>query len=286
MSEPGTLAVGTRIGPYRVSGHVAGNTYRALHVTTSARVLIEVASIADWRDIMLETMRAQRLAEALHHPGIARIIGSGVLTDHRPWIATEVPSGLGLYELIARRTLPVGEATTLIRDVADVLAYAHARGILHRALTLRSITLTNGARFPLCVGDWGLRVDDLGVFSAPELTMGGRYDGRIDVYALGVIAFRAVTRRFPGEGGIFDVPQAPTGLATLIARMLAIAPQERPIAAEVRAIASELLAGDTSEDVVQIGRPRFPKPRWTPAPDVVITSERAPTVSGEIKDKP
>jgi len=235
---------------------------------------------------MREMMRAQRLAEALKHPGVARIIERGVLADHRPWIATEVPSGLGLYEVIARRTLVVGEATSLIRDVADVLAYAHARGVIHRALTLRSITMRSGAAFPLCISEWGLRVDDLGVFGAPELTMDGRFDGRIDVYALGVIAFRAVTRRFPGEGGVFDVPHAPTGLATLIARMLAISPSERPIAAEVRAVASELIAaGEDGEDVVQVGKPRFSRPKWTPSPELVITSERAPTASGEIEKK-
>src|SRR5690606_38739796 len=38
-------------------------------------------------------------------------------------------------------------------------------------------------------------------------------------------------------------------------------------------------------DFVRASGPRFPRPRWTPAPDVVITSERASTVSGEITKK-
>jgi serine/threonine protein kinase len=281
MSETGNLAVGTRIGSFRVVGHLVGNIYRAVQVDGPGRVLIEIGSIDNWRDTMREMMRAQRLVEALEHPGVARIVDRGILADHRPWIATEVPHGLGLYEVIARRALPPPEVTALIRDVADVLAYAHARGIIHRALTLRSIVMTVDRPFPLCVADWGLRVDDLGVFGAPELSMGGSFDGRVDVYALGVIAFRAVSRRFPGEGGIYDVPDAPTGLATLVARMLAISPSERPIAAEVRAIATELIA---SGDDVIVSKPRFSKPRWTPSPDVSITSERAPTAAGEISD--
>jgi serine/threonine protein kinase len=276
------LEVGDGIGAFRVTGHLVGNTYRAMHVESAQRVFIEVAPFDNWRETIVEMLRAQRLVEWLHHPGVARIVDRGVLQDHRPWMATEVPNGLGLYELIARRAMPAAEATALIRDAADVLAYAHSRGVVHRALTLRSIIVTTGrGDFPICIADWGLRVDDLGVFAAPELSVGGSFDGRVDIFALGVIAFRAVTRRFPGEGGIYDVPGVPTSLATLIARMLAIAPTERPHAVEVRDSAAELLDADL------VRTPRFSKPRWTPSPEIVIhTSERAPTASGEIEKEP
>jgi serine/threonine protein kinase len=219
-----------------------------------------------------------------------------------------VPSGIGLADLLARREMPPNELAMLIRDLAEVLAFAHAYGVVHRGLSLRSIVLATGPRsFPLVITDWGMRTAGLGVFAAPELTTYAEFDGRADVYSLGVIAFRAATCMFPGEGGVFDVPGVPTGLATLIARMLAIDPNERPTAAEVRALADELIAIDagdeptavtpvpelirfgdetppTADDVVYPGGPRFGKPKWTPAPELTIrTSERAPTASGEIK---
>jgi serine/threonine protein kinase len=290
------LVVGDQIGAYRVVSHLAGNTYRAVHASGVGRVLLELAPPDNWREISLLMLRAQRLVESLEHPGIARIVDRGILADRRPWMATEVPSGIGLYELIARRELPPAELAALIRDIADVLAYAHSLGVVHRALTLRSVVLATGPRhYPLSIADWGMRSGNIGVYAAPELSMHHTIDGGVDVYSLGVIAFRAATRKFPGEGGIFDVPGVPHGLGTLITRMLAIDPKERPTAAKVRALAHELIANDdalaaddaapAADDVVYSG-PRFSRPKWTPAPITPITSERAPTASGLITKKP
>lgn len=286
-----TLSVGDQVGPYRVVSHLAGTTYRAVHVSGAGRVLLELAPPDDWREMSLLMLRAQRLVESLQHPGIAHIVDRGILADRRPWIATEVPSGIGLYDLIARRELPARELAGLIRDIADVLAYAHALGVVHRALTLRSIVLATGPRsYPLSIADWGMRSGDIGVYAAPELSAQVAIDGRVDVYSLGVIAFRAATRTFPSEA-VRDVPGVPKGLGTLIAEMLAIDPNDRMTAAEVRALAHELVVGDDAtapmtDDIVHPSGPRFGKPKWTPSPDTPITSEHAPVVSGQITKKP
>ncbi len=298
------LAVGDRVGSYRVVGHLDGSTYRAVHIGSARRALIEIAPIAMWRETTVQMLRAQRLVDMLQHPGIARIVERGMLADRTPWMATEVPSGIALTDLIERRVMPPHETAALIRDVAGVLEYAHHLGVVHGALSVRSIVIATGAhKFPIAVADWGAIVEDLGVFGAPELTTGVAIDGRADVYALGVIAFRTATGTFPGDYGVYDVPGAPTGLATLIARMLAIDPRERPTAAEVYASICELLSDDAldtapmpkidpeeveaddGDDFVHAGAPRFTRPRWTPSPEVRITSERAPTASGEIRKK-
>lgn len=246
----------------------------------------------------MQMLRAQLLVQSLRHPGIARIVERGMLPDRRPWIATEVPSGLGLYDLVSRRAMSPAELAALVRNVADVLAYAHSLDVVHRALTFRAIVLATGPRsFPVAIADWGRPPENLGVFAAPELWTDTLYGGRVDVYSLGVIAFRIATGRFPDEGGVSDVPGAPDALAVLIARMLATDPNERPSAAEVRTRAGELVGElgrapsredeDTQPgvDIVHASGPRFPRPRWTPSPDIVITSERAPTVAGEIRPK-
>jgi eukaryotic-like serine/threonine-protein kinase len=295
------LRVGDQLGSYRITGHFIGTTYRAVHVETARRALIDIGSVDNWRAGGVAVMRAQRVLDSMRHPGIVRITEYGMLGDRRTWLATEVPSGIALYELIGRRVMPPLETAALIRDVADVLAYAHALGVVHRALTLRSITMATGRRtFPLAIADWGLHVAELGAFGAPELSTTLPYDGRVDVYALGVIAFRAATGRFPGEGGVFEVGDAPPGLAALITRMLAIDPNERPASVQVKHVAQELVSEimDTRpfaratghsaaqiDDVVHAATPRFAKPRWTPAPATPITSERAPTASGVIIKK-
>lgn len=298
------LTVGDRVGSYRIVNYLDGNTYRAVHIGSARRALIEIAPGTSWRETTVQMLRAQRLVDMLQHPGIARIVERGMLADRTPWMATEVPSGIGLGDLIERRVMPAHETAALIRDISTVLAYAHDLGVVHGALTVRSIVIATGAhKFPIAVADWGVRVEELGIYGAPELSTGVPFDGRADVYALGVIAFRTATCTFPGERGVFDVPGVSTALATLIARMLAIDPDERPTATEVHASVCELLSDDAldtapmprldpedvivpdGDDFVHAGAPRFSRPRWTPSPELRITSERAPTASGEIRKK-
>jgi serine/threonine protein kinase len=172
------------------------------------------------------------------------------------------------------------------------------------------VLATGTGEFPIAIADWGLRAGNIGVYAAPELATNAQPDGRADVYSLGVIAFRAATRRFPNNAGGSELRGVSSGLATLISRMLALDPNDRPTAAEVRALAQELLTNEraieaaaaatpvpdllsfaeetppTADDIVYQGGPRFGKPKWTPNPELSITSERAPTAPDETNKKP
>ncbi len=113
---------------------------------------------------------------------------------------------------------------------------------------------------PISVGEWGSLhapdkpADDLGfgVYAAPERAR-GLCDGRADVFALGVLAYRAATGKFPFVPPEL-VPGIPGKLGALIARMLAPDRTQRPTAAEVY------------KDLATDHGPRFATPRWTPAP--------------------
>jgi serine/threonine-protein kinase len=283
------LAIGDRVGPYRIVGALAPNAYRAVHVTSPRRVVVYIGGATRWRETAIDVLRAARMIDSLAHPGIAPIVDRGVMPDRRPWWASEVPNGMRLYDLIVRRTMATDEAGELVRDLADALAHAHARSFVHGALTLRSIVLATGERkFPLCITDWGMAAsaDDRGVYTAPEAEV----TAAADIYSLGVIAYRATTRRFPADRVIDELPGVAPSLALLIARMLAVDPGERPSASEVRALAKELLAEPANaprEDIVHVSTPRFSKPKWTPAPPITVTSEGADSAAaaGEIVDK-
>ena len=331
-AAPIAIAPGDVIGPYRVIAELAGGGYRAQRLGHPATYWLEVAT-TDWRTAAVRMMRAARVVESLLHPGVARIVDHGVDKrdgGKRAWQATELPAGVALYDVISRRVMTAAEVTKLVRDLAAVLAHAHAHGVVHGALAMRAVVIPTGERATqtnVCIADWGHPPRDIGVYAAPELAAGrkdasrdmraasstaewqcGRIDGRTDVYALGVIAFRAAAGRFPVPP-IDDVPGAPAGLAMLIARMLANDPAERPTAAEVGALAAELALGVTlsieavatptgdvnevieleafvnDDVVVELVPPRFSKPKWTPAPPVAITSDVAGTVAGEIDSK-
>ncbi len=249
------LAIGAVIGDLRVLASAPGGGHRAVD-GRGRHVILELGADAG----------ALRAIES--HPGVAVILARGVL-DGRPWSATEIPNGMPLYDVVAKRTLEPRELAALVREIATVLDYAHAHGVIHGALALRSITLSTGELpFPVCIADWGAPADT-GVYAAPE--RGRAHDGRVDVYALGVIAFRALLGRFPAANEL-PPPSTPRALARLIAKMTTPQAELRPTAGEVRALASELLV-----------EPRFASPRWTPAPP--ITSEQVSSASGEIESK-
>jgi serine/threonine protein kinase len=233
------LAVGDRVGAYRLIGSHPGGGFRAVS-DAGRRVRVEVAAATDM-------LRVISLVSSLDHPGIGRVVDRGVLTDHRLWLATEIADGVALSEIMSRRVLAVAEVVDMIRDVASVLRHLHERGLTHDALQPHAITIRTGARsFPIQLGGWS------------ELRAG---DGRGDIHALGVLAYRALTGKFPGLHVPELIPGVPGAISSLIVRMLAADPEDRPDAATI-ALEIAGLSGDRS-----LAGPRFARPRWTPAPE-------------------
>jgi serine/threonine protein kinase len=252
--ESEDVMIGDHIGAYRITGTLPNGAYSAVHRHQARKVQLVVATARD-------LVEYARTIQALPHPGIATIVDRGALADGRPWLAIDVPSGLALFELIARRPMPSVEVAALIYNVAGVLAFAHDHGVAHGNLTLHSIVLVTGRRdLPVCITDLG---------------RSGNGDPKDDIHALGTIAYRAVSQLFP-TAVTDSVPAAEPALAELIVRMLATDPAERPTAAEVRAAAAELIDVDDRVHVTA----RFAAPKWTPAPP--INSDANPAVAGEI----
>ncbi len=287
---------GLRIGDYQVEQELDGSPfaqrYRAVHSVLPRRALVKVArTVEDGVAVLREAC----ILAALPHPGIVHVYETGRLPDHRTWFAYELVDGLTLAGAFHART--VGDelgsiepvvAVGMIRDVAEVLAFAHQRGVIHAGITPeRLIIVGRGRGFPMCVADWSAaRTHDAlpvaaepGPFVAPELALGETIDDRVDVYALGVVAYRALTGTLPFEQGAageepvpaeVHCPDAPRELTQLIDQMIEHDRWDRPSAAEARA---ELawLAADLAKPG-SLARPpdivRIRKPRWTPQVDL------------------
>ncbi|MGE0871079.1 MAG: protein kinase [Kofleriaceae bacterium] len=240
-------------------------------------------------------------SEARQHPGIAQVVGCGIVAGRR-WTATVIAEGQTVFDAIARATLSSQEVLKLIYDVAIVLAHAHERGAIHRSLTTRNITFRLAAPgYPVSVSGWTDTLIDIGasartVFTAPEIGYSRSLDGRVDVYALGVIAYRAVTGTMP-RGGDDVVEGAPAPIAALILAMLQRDPNRRPTSNMVRERAASLLKlSQASQDATEpqpfargsrvmrqpntqrLSPPRFSAPKWTPPNGPGATD----IVSGEI----
>lgn len=272
MTRPRTVTrdrfqPGARIGDYVVESELrseeTGVVYIATHVVLPRKVALKVmhAQSAWLRTMAIQMLREACLLEALHHPGIPRVYECGVLPDRRPWTAFERPVGVSLASLLDEGGgLPVVDLVLVLRDVADLLTHAHARGVVHRSLTADAILRTPDRSFPVCVEHW-----DNALTLDTEVRVA--VDARDDVHALGVIAFRALTGSMPERSvAVADRwPAAPHELASLLDNMLATEPTARPSSEEVRDRARWLAA--TLEQI------SFEKPRWTPArgvsPDVI-----------------
>jgi serine/threonine-protein kinase len=260
-------------------------------------------------------LREACILEAIAHPGIPIVYETGLLEDRRPWLAFEASHGPTLDDLLASGAFPLIEVAALLRDVAGVLEHTHHRGVIHRGLRPDRIVITPARRYPLCIPDWSeALVHDATIpvrqvvpegsrsYVAPELLREraggplGLLDGGVDVFALGVIAHRALTGGLPIAPGLGAEPflpsherrpDAPRDLAAIIDSMLSFDPLGRPSASEVRSGVDWLFATDSllhapgaatheasltvapvppssKDELVQLTQQRLPRPRWTP----------------------
>lgn len=162
-------------------------------------------------------LREARMAAQLSHPNIVPVYRADDIGGFA-FFAMGFVDGTTLGERIRDRgTLPVADVVRVMREVAWALAYAHARGIVHRDVKPDNILLERGTGRAV-VTDFGIARADfnpaltqdglvLGTvhFMSPEQASGEALDGRSDLYALGCIGFLALSGRLPFEG---DAPQA------------------------------------------------------------------------------
>jgi|HubBroStandDraft_6_1064221.scaffolds.fasta_scaffold104540_2 serine/threonine protein kinase len=258
-----------RIGDYRLEAELTASpsarTYRATHQVLPRQAVVKIA--CEPHD-SLGVLREACILAALPHPGIVRVYEVGRLDDHRTWFASEIVEGLTLAGTLELGALDAAVAIGIVRDVAEILAHGHQRGVVHAGLVPDRIVLTARTRgFPLCITDWSaarthdaqsIHMWEPGPYTAPELAR-GELDDRADVFALGAIAYRALTGEAPDGAPIAALaPELPRSVTTLVEQMLAYDRWDRPSSAEVRADLAGL-ADDAPTEMLRIR-----KPRWTP----------------------
>ncbi|MEU4693122.1 serine/threonine-protein kinase [Actinoplanes sp. NPDC023714] len=215
-----------------------------------------------------EAFAAARLCHphitGIHDFGEARITFGEELTV--PFVVMELNDGESLGARIGRQgSLDWREAVTVAAEVASALATAHARGVVHRDVTPANVMLTGaGAKvvdfgISAVVGQRDAAPDGslLGTpaYLAPERLGGASVSPATDVYALGLLLYRALTGRMPWPAEntaealrahlysdpepVPDLPGMPGGVAAMCLRCLAKNPADRPAAADVaRALAA------------------------------------------------
>jgi serine/threonine protein kinase len=267
------FAPGMRIGDYQIERELAdeatGVVYLGTHTVLPRQAGVKVMHAAaepprpgEERGRPVRVLQEAILLESLSHPGIPRVFECGTLPDRRPWAAFERLEGVTLASLISGGPMTVADLVVVLRDVGDLLAHAHARGVVHRRLTADAIVRTPDRGSSVSVRHW----------ADARMSTEGRVDPQADpqndVHALGVVAFHALVGADPEEGAATAdrCPGAPAELASLIDQMLAGDAASRPPSDEVRDRARWL--ADTFE-------PRMSdRLRWTPP--LSVTADAIP----------
>jgi formylglycine-generating enzyme required for sulfatase activity/tRNA A-37 threonylcarbamoyl transferase component Bud32 len=228
---------------------------------------------------MLERFRREAETIAgLSHPNIVPLYFIGQ-RDDLLYLAMPCIAGGSIADRLAREgPLPVDDVVRIVTEVASALAHAHKRGVIHRDIKPPNI-LVDAESGRCLVTDFGIaRSTDLAQLTAtgimlgtpaylsPEQVTGEAVDHRVDIYALGVMAYELLTGRVPFEGptpmaammkrlggppdSVITVrADVPRHVADAITACLAADPAERPQTADDVARAFDARARTTSGTV-------------------------------------
>ncbi len=305
----GVLSPDQMLGPYRLINRVGaggmGEVWRAEDSRLGRVVAIKVlppSFVAD-AEATSRLKREARTAAQLYHPSIATIHSIEQDGDHI-FIVEEFVEGDSLTKVIKRGGLAEAEICRIARAVADALDEAHAKGIVHRDIKPDNIIVAGnrvkvldfgiakqvgapGASPETFVTQQGMILGTVHYMS-PEQALGKTFDGRTDVFSLGVVLYEMATGRKPFQGEtitetmtqiIRDEPMdaaavnpgVSPGLNAIIERSLRKNPGERYTAAElVTALDAQLGRAGTAP---------YTSPQ-SAAPTMVVTAAaaEAPTI--------
>jgi len=224
---------------------------RAVAVKT-LRLHPDTQALGALDDLILNEARA---AARLSHPHIVTVFDAGP-SDQGIYIAMEPLRGRDLRHMLHEgwRPSPV-EAAQVVRRVADALAYAHGKGVVHCDIKPANIFMV-GRRSPKVL-DFGIArvahreapsiegpMAGSPYYLAPEQLRGESVDRRCDVYSLGVVLFELLTGQRPYTGQTLDEinhavlnapipfarqvnPKVPAALSAIAARAMSRDPSDR-----------------------------------------------------------
>jgi serine/threonine-protein kinase len=248
-----------------LTGGGMSHVFVAVEHALSRAVVVKVLKPELAAGVNRERFRREiMLAAQLQHPHIVPVLNAGEHGDLL-WYTMPFVEGESLREALKRgRSFSARDVGRVLHDVLDALAYAHRRGVIHRDIKPGNI-LRHGAHS--LVTDFGVAkalsaalphsgTTSVGIaigtpaYMAPEqLAADPGADHRMDLYAVGLLAYELLTGEQPFAGKSPQAtmaaqltrmptpleeccPGVPLPLAALVMRLLAKQPDDRPPTAE------------------------------------------------------
>src|SRR3989441_1946791 len=218
--------IGQTLGNYKITQKLGaggqGTVYKATDTRLGRNVVVKVlpAELTAKETNLKRFDREARLASALDHPNICTIFDLGE-AEGLHYIAMQYVEGRNVRQLVNGRPLELDSALRIAIQVADALAAAHARGIIHRDIKSGNVMVTDAGQVKVL--DFGLaklldeeeaesrgihrtELTEVGVpygtatYAAPEQARGDRVDSRADVFSTGVLLYEMLTGTWPFRG--------------------------------------------------------------------------------------
>jgi serine/threonine protein kinase len=212
--------IGQKLGDYEVVARIGtggmGAVFEAKHPVIGKRVAVKVLHPAFAQDpkVLERFVNEARVVNAIKHPAVVDIFSFGKTPGGMAYFLMEFLKGRSVADLLKQEgALPIARALDLISQLFDVLAKAHAAGVVHRDLKPQNLFVEDGTR---------LRVLDFGIaksmspelrqaltgsailgtpgYMAPEQINSDPVTVRTDLYAAGAVLFELLTGR-PMLGG-------------------------------------------------------------------------------------
>jgi len=233
-----TLSAGTRVGAFEILAAIGaggmGEVYRARDLKLDRDVAIKVLpeSVVDDPDRIARFRREARVLASLNHPHIAAIYGLEE-TAGTQFLILELVEGETLAQRLKAGPLPLDDALTVARQMADALEAAHEQGIIHRDLKPANIKVRpdgtvkvldfglakvleptvatggDGTASPTIISPAMTRMGVIlgtAAYMSPEQARGRSADKRSDVWAFGCVLYEMLTGRqtFPNGETVSD----------------------------------------------------------------------------------
>jgi serine/threonine-protein kinase len=243
-----------RLGKYEIVGKIGqgamGEVFKAHDPILNRDVAIKTMSAAIGADDELRKRfhREAQSAARLNHPNIITVYDFGE-EQGKIYMAMELLEGHDLKDVIGRHTpLTLEQKVTLIEQITEGLAFAHAKDVVHRDLKPANIHIQPNGQVKIM--DFGLAklassdMTRAGMimgtpnYMSPEQVRGEKADSRSDVFSLGAVFYELLANRKPFEADslhavLFQVmqnepealmkvvPDIPPALAQVVERAMA-----------------------------------------------------------------
>jgi serine/threonine-protein kinase len=312
-----------QLGRYRILGELGrgamGVVYRASDEVLNRTVAIKTINMAADPQERAEYERRfyqeAKAAGSLNHPNIVTIYDLGQVGDV-VYMAMEYIEGTELRDLLQGGRLDLATAVDIVAQVAEGLAFAHERGVVHRDVKPANIMVVRGG--PAKIMDFGIariRTSEVKTqtgmllgspkYMAPEQLLGGEVDQRCDLFSLGVVLYEAVTGVTPFSGTditqimyqiVHAAPPVPSAinrratpmLDLIVAKALAKEPAERyqharELATDLRACRAQLAtpadSGDDDTEATMAMAPAGPASDDSPTQRMPAAAADPPAVA-------